>query len=101
MCDKTVIFKLGRTLMSTEKKQAIIDGIQSFIHLNFPQARKKGLKNSDDLLNTGIIDSLGLLTIITHIEEQYGFRVEDDEVQDDNFNSIDTIVAYIETKLSV
>jgi acyl carrier protein len=52
------------------------------------------------MLESGIVDSLGLLTIIAYLEETFGIRVNDEEVVIDNFGSVDSMVAYLSRKMS-
>jgi acyl carrier protein len=48
------------------------------------------------LLDQGIIDSMGLLSLVTFIEDQTGVRVPDEEVMPDNFQDIASIEAMVE-----
>jgi acyl carrier protein len=50
-----------------------------------------------DLLD-GIIDSLGIVELIAFLEERYGIAVDDDEVDPENFCSIEVIAAFVERK---
>lgn len=53
------------------------------------------------LINTGIIDSLGVLQLISFVEETYGIEVADEEVVPQNFDSVRNLTAYIRAKLNV
>lgn len=56
------------------------------------------LNDADSFLETGILDSTGILEIILFVEETFGIKVSDDEMVPDNLDSIDCLVAYIERK---
>ena len=56
------------------------------------------LKNDDSFLDKGILDSTGILEIITLIEEKFGIKVEDAEMIPENLDSVNNIVAYIARK---
>ncbi|MGQ0715419.1 MAG: acyl carrier protein [Gemmatimonadaceae bacterium] len=43
------------------------------------------------LIDSGIIDSMGLLQIVTFIEERTGVRIPDDAVVPDNFQTVDSM----------
>lgn len=45
-------------------------------------------------------DSMAVVSILTALEEQYSFFVEDDEIDADIFETIGTLVAFVEKKLS-
>ena len=52
----------------------------------------------DSFLENGIIDSTGVLELVTFIEESFGFKVEDEEIIPENLDSISSIEAYINSK---
>lgn len=56
------------------------------------------LSNSDSFLEKGIIDSTGILELITFIEEEIDIKVEDEEMVPENLDSIDNLVAFIAKK---
>jgi len=57
------------------------------------------LKDSDPLLTSGIIDSLGIVKILAFIKENFGINIEDEEIVPDNFQTIESIVSLIRKKL--
>lgn len=52
-----------------------------------------------DLLLTGAVDSLGVMSITTWIEDELGFEVDATEITLDNFQTIDRTLRYCESKL--
>lgn len=56
------------------------------------------LNDSDSLLATGIIDSLGILELLEFAEGELGITVEDDEITEDHFGTVDAIVSFLATK---
>jgi acyl carrier protein len=52
----------------------------------------------EDLLATGILDSLGATKLVLFIEETYGVRVEDSEVIPDNFRDLASIARFVAGK---
>lgn len=53
-----------------------------------------------DLLTDGIIDSLGIVELITFLEDKYGIKVDDDDVDAENFRSVENIVKFVEMKVA-
>ncbi len=47
------------------------------------------------LVDTGIIDSMGLIEIASYIKKSYGFTVTDEQMNRQNFGSVLRIVDYI------
>mgnify|MGYP000436360509 CR=1 FL=1 len=58
-----------------------------------------GLEASDDLLGSGIVDSLGMMKLVSFIEEQFTIEVAPEEMVIDNFMTVKNICEYIKTKL--
>jgi len=60
--------------------------------------RKKGNDEMEDdinLLESGIIDSLGLIRLIEYLENTFSLNIPDEEVLAENFESMSAIVALI------
>jgi acyl carrier protein len=66
----------------------------------FPLARKQRIRNSDALLESGIIDSQGVLEVVAFIERKHSIVVTDEELVPENFQTIDHIAAFIAGKTS-
>ena len=73
--------------------------IQEFIRQNFPAAQQRDIAVDELLLGANIIDSIGILQIVTYLEEEYDIMVEDDEFIPDNFQSISHIANFVQSKL--
>ena len=72
--------------------------IRGFILKHFPLARGRNIKNDDHLLEQGVIDSLGVLDIVAHLEQEFKIVVNDEDLSPDNFRSIDQLTAFVLTK---
>lgn len=57
------------------------------------------LANDDSFLERGIIDSTGIMEVITFIEEEYGFTVQNEEMVPENLDSVESLVGYVLGKL--
>lgn len=56
------------------------------------------LADEESFLDSGIVDSLGVLELATFVEDSFDIEVPDDEVIPDNFDSISKLTAYIGRK---
>ncbi len=45
-------------------------------------------------------DSMAIVTILTTIEDNYGVMIEDDEIDADVFETLGTLMAFVQSKLS-
>lgn len=49
------------------------------------------LSNDLSLIESGIIDSLGIFTLISHLEDAFGVQIQPEDVVIENFETIDSI----------
>jgi acyl carrier protein len=50
------------------------------------------------LLAKGVIDSLGMLKLVSLLEEEYDVEIDDDEIVPDNWRTIRDIAALVDSK---
>jgi len=75
---------------------AIEQDVRRFITENFPLGGSGfELGGGDSLLEAGVIDSVGVLELIEHLESTYGFQIPDADVLPENLDSIDAIALYV------
>jgi acyl carrier protein len=87
-----------RTLMSTDKME---DKIKQFILTEFlPREKPENLHNDTPLRTSGVLDSVATLRLVTFVEEEFGIRVEAHEASVENFDSIDSITAFVQSKIT-
>lgn len=56
------------------------------------------LGDDDQLVESGIIDSLGVMTLLTFLEERYALQISGEDLIPDNFSSITTIASLVEQR---
>jgi acyl carrier protein len=69
--------------------------LRSFVISNFYVADPATLSNAESLLDSGVMDSTGVLEVIAFIEETFDIVVEDTEMLPENLDSVDNIASYI------
>ena len=84
------------TPMSHER--SIEDEVRRFLADNFPLSANGPLAGTDSLLETGVIDSVGVLELIQFVESTYEIEIPDSEVLPENLDSIDAIARYVSSK---
>jgi acyl carrier protein len=73
--------------------------LRTFIQNNFLLGDKnRAIKKDESFLQSGIIDSTGVLELVNFIEETYKIKVEDEELVPENLDSIQNLIAYIQRK---
>lgn len=78
--------------------QDLAADVRKFILASFPLARKNKINNSDALLQSGIIDSQGVLEVVSFIERTFATTVADEELTPENFQTIEQIAEFIRSK---
>ena len=78
--------------------EPLTDKIRQFVIQRFPLAQQGTLDDEQDLLQTGVIDSLGILELVNFLAEEFGVVVADDELLPENFSSIRRLAVFVERK---
>ena len=73
--------------------------VREFIVENFMMGMDEtDLENDQSFLETGLLDSTGILEVIGFLEETYEFDVDDEEMTPENFDSVNNLVGFIQLK---
>lgn len=70
--------------------------VRAFIDGRFAGARTRS--DEDSLLDSGVIDSLGILDLAGWLDETCGVELGDDDLTATNFDSVAAIVRFLESK---
>ena len=81
--------------MDKVTEDEIAEIIHLFVKERFPLAQSEDLTRESSLLDSGIVDSLGILDLVGFLEERFGIEAQDDDLVPDNFESIDSLVRFI------
>jgi len=81
-------------------RSTVQGSIRSFILQKFPAARKRSIGDDTPLLDSGIIDSLGILDVVAFLEQTFNIAVSDHELIPENFADINRMAAFAERKHS-
>lgn len=76
------------------------DQIRQFIVQNFLFGDESRLQDNVSFMEAGIIDSTGILELVTFLENTYQFKIKDDELTPENLDSIVNIQRYLDNKLA-
>ena len=73
--------------------------IRAFVIENFLFGNDDGLLDESSFLEEGIIDSTGILELVSFLEEEFGITIEDEELIPENLDSINNVAKYLARKL--
>lgn len=78
--------------------------IRTFLAENFSlghdSTKITHLPSTQSLTERGFIDSVGIVEVLTFLENQYQIQISDDETVPENIDTIDNMVRFIEMKRS-
>lgn len=78
----------------------VTDRIRKFVRQNFFVGEDEPLLAETSLIATGIVDSTGMLEVISFLETEFNIRVREDETVPENLETIGLISAFVARKLS-
>lgn len=74
--------------------------IKEFIIENFLFGEANHFDENTDLFEKGILDSTGIIELVSFIEKTFNISIEDEELIVDNFSSLSHITKYLQSKVS-
>ena len=78
----------------------MLETIRKFVIDNYLFGEEGTLSDEDSFMETGIIDSTGILELVRFLESTYTIKVTDEELLPDNLDSVSKIVSFILAKQS-
>ncbi|MDB5104051.1 MAG: acyl carrier protein [Fibrobacteres bacterium] len=85
--------------MANENTQEIKAKVRRFVIDNFLMGDAPSmLKDGESFMETGTIDSTGVLEIVTFLEEVFRIKVDDKDLIPENLDSVDNLARYIAGK---
>jgi acyl carrier protein len=77
------------------------DTVRQFVVDTFLFGQRGDFNDQSSFLETGIVDSTGVLQVVAFLEQTFDFTVSDDELTPENLDSIDAISAFVARKSGV
>ncbi|MFK7965988.1 MAG: acyl carrier protein [Burkholderiaceae bacterium] len=72
----------------------ISQSLSEFLISRFP-ALNDSLTPETSLIDSGAVDSLGILEVVGFLGEQFGIEIEDDDFEPENFENINSLTRFI------
>jgi len=80
--------------MSAETRSKLV----GFIQTELARGHDDVDVEKDSLVDSGIIDSLGIMKLVQFIENEFSLKIGDEDLLPDNFETVDAIVELLESK---
>ncbi len=74
--------------------------IREFIVSSWLNGDQRGLKDDTDLQESGLLDSLTTLSLISFLEESFKIQLDPADINAEAFRTVDAIVALVSEKTS-
>jgi len=81
------------------EQSEIVAKVKDYIEKNFIYDQETNLKVDESLLDNGLVDSTGILEVVSFIEETFSISIEDEEMVPDNLDSVNKIASFIVRKI--
>lgn len=72
--------------------------IHRFLVEKFPLARKAKVDKDTALLEKGILDSLGILDVVSFLESEFSITIGDEELVPENFQNLNCLSSFVQNK---
>ncbi len=75
------------------------EALRAFLTNDLLMGQDVTLKDDEDLLLSGLVDSLGVVRLTAFIESEFKLKVPPEDVVLENFQSLDAMAAYLRQRL--
>ena len=91
--------EMTSTNTDNEASGNVAQRVRTFLVDSFLLGDDDGFANDESLLDSGIVDSTGVMEVVSFLEESFAIAVDDDELVADNLDSVDRLAAFVQRKL--
>lgn len=85
--------------MPSRDAEAILSQMKAWLLETFLKGAKAGaVRDQTQLLGGDLLDSIGMMELVVHLEETYGVAIAADDVTPANFGTVDSAARFIAKK---
>lgn len=88
-------------ILPTYESHKISSTIRNFIIENFLFGDESQLKDDTSFFDKGIIDSTGIIELVSFLEKNYNIKIDDEELIPENFSNVLQVNKFLQTKLGL
>ncbi len=86
------------SVSKTKNDSGISANIRAYIEGRFPLFISHGMNEESSLLESGVIDSLGILDVVAYLETEFAITIDNDDVSPEHFGSVTTLAKLVQMK---
>jgi acyl carrier protein len=79
--------------------ETMISTLEQFIVTKILKQPNRRISPEEALISSGLIDSFSLLDLALFVEDTYGVRIEDTELNADKFDNLNQLAILIESRI--
>jgi len=79
--------------------EEIFTALNAYIVTQILKQPKRTLRPDEALLTSGLVDSFNLVDLGLFVEDKFGVRIEDTELNPDTFDTLEQLTALIQSRL--
>lgn len=82
--------------MTAPSQSEVVSRVRAYLAENFLYMRPDlQLDDDDRLLERGVIDSMGVMEVVSFLEDAFGVVVGEDDLTEDNLGTVNAIAAFV------
>ncbi len=74
--------------------------VRDFVINNFLFGEADGLQDDASFMQSGIVDSTGILELMTFLETTYQIKIVEQEMLPENFDSVNRVASFVARKVN-
>lgn len=90
----------GSDEAATRRDAETLAALESFLRQHIPAAASRPVDAGTPLLSSGLLDSLGVLQLVTFLAEELGVEIGEDDFSEENFATVGALLALVARKRS-
>jgi acyl carrier protein len=75
-----------------------ISSLATFIASKILKQPNRAISSDESLISSGLIDSFSLMDLALYVEDTFGVRIEDTELNADTFDNLTQLASLIESR---
>jgi acyl carrier protein len=84
------------TMLESQARQPMKEVVRQFIVTTFLFGSDNGFQDNVSLYGTGVLDSTGMLELITFLEQTCHVKIADEDLVPENFDTLENIAGFLE-----
>jgi len=84
--------------MIVNKEHTLIEKLSTFISSEILKQPSRTIQPDEALISSGLIDSFSLMDLALFVEDTFGVRIEDTELNADTFDTLNALAELIQSR---